>query len=308
MFSSLSTPDSICSITQGRVNFYLTLCTTPTTRVWSTIYSFHSKPSSLAYRGPEQLIVRRTLTLNAKPGSKAFKCTTVGLEKTVTSSQGVKISTDIDFEDAHADLDDYDVLIIPGGGHQPVVEANAEPIHLVKAYADLQIKDPSKERTLMSICTGAFFLAEAGVLQGMAATTHPDYYTQFEIACSKATNKGLGELTDVMEERYVVNNARFELGENLDENPYILNKRPHARQKSIARKGSNAWRESKGNARRATMRLGGLRVITSGGVTTGMDASLYLIAAMVSHESAQEMARIEQYSWQKGVTVEGIDV
>lgn len=204
------------------------------------------------------------------------------------------------------------MLVIPGGGHQPVVEANAEPMKLIKAFAELQTKDPSKERTLFSICTGAFFLAEAGVLQGFAATTHPDYYTQFEIACSNASRKDTGELTDVMEERYVVNNARFDLGENLDENPYIVSKRPDGRRKSIARKGSNAWKESnrrrESNARRAAMRLGGLRLITSGGVTTGMDATLYLVAAMVSHDSAIELARIQQYSWEKGVTVDGIDV
>ena len=80
----------------------------------------------------------------------------------------------------------------------------------------------------------------------------------------------------------------------------------------MARKGSNAWKESvkrrESGARRAQMKLGGLRVITSGGVTSGLDASLYLVAAMASHESAEEVGRLLQYQWNKGVTVEGIDV
>ena len=146
----------------------------------------------------------------------------------------------------------------------------------------------------------------------MAATTHPDCYTKMEIICKEAARRGDLEQTDVMEENYVVNNARFDLGEKYEENPFILNKRPDGRRKSIARKGSNAWRESvkrrESNARRASLRLGGLRVITSGGVTSGLDASLYLVSAMVSLESAQEVARLLQYSWNKGVTVEGIDV
>ena len=147
----------------------------------------------------------------------------------------------------------------------------------------------------------------------MAATTHPDYYTKFEILCKEAARKGeLLEQTDVMEENYVVNNARFDLGADMDENPFVLTKRPDGRRKSVARKGSNAWKESvkrrESNARRAGLKLGGLRVITSGGVTSGLDASLYLVAAMVSHESAQEVSRVLQYSWNKGVTVEGIDV
>ena len=115
-----------------------------------------------------------------------------------------------------------------------------------------------------------------------------------------------------MEERYVVNNARFALGENEDENPFILRKRPDARRKSIARKGSNAWKE--GNKRResinrrAGLKLGGLRVITTGGITCGLDAALYLVGAMVSTESAEEVSRLMQYEWKKGVTVDGIDV
>lgn len=163
----------------------------------------------------------------------------------------------------------------------------------------------------MSIDTGSLFLAQAGVLQGLAATTHPDHYTKMEILCKDAARRGDLEQTDVMEERYVVNNARFDLGEKLEENPFILNKRPDGRRKSIARKGSNAWKESKRResiVRRGSLRLGGMRVITSGGVASGFDASLYLVAAMVSIESAQEVARILQYSWIKGVTVEGIDV
>ena len=205
------------------------------------------------------------------------------------------------------------MLIVPGGaGIDSVLHTTSEPLSLIRAFASLQQKDPSKERTLMSIGTGSLLLASAGLLQGLAATTHPDYYTKLEIICKEAARRGDLEQTDVMEENYVVNNARFDLGENLEENPFVLTKRPDGRRKSIARKGSNAWKESvrrrESNARRAALKLGGLRVITSGGVTSGLDASLYLVAAMVSIETAQEIARVLQYSWNKGVTVEGIDV
>ena len=61
-------------------------------------------------------------------------------------------------------------------------------------------------------------------------------------------------------------------------------------------------------ARRATMRLCGLRVITSGGVAAGLDAALYLVSVMVSEESANEVARVLQMNWTKGVVVDGLDV
>lgn len=85
----------------------------------------------------------------------------------------------------------------------------------------------------------------------------------------------------------------------------------HARRKSIARKGSNAWRDSRRResiARRASMPLGGMRIITTGGVTAGLDASLYLVGSLASHDSALEVARVMQYTWVKGVTVDAIDV
>jgi transcriptional regulator GlxA family with amidase domain len=60
--------------------------------------------------------------------------------------------------------------------------------------------------------------------------------------------------------------------------------------------------------RRAAMRLGGLRVITSGGVTSGIDAALYLVSILEDEECANEVARIMQHNWVKGIVVDGLDV
>jgi hypothetical protein len=71
-------------------------------------------------------------------------------------------------------------------------------------------------------------------------------------------------------------------------------------------KGSLTRRES--IARRAAMRLGGLRVITAGGNSSGIDAALYLVSAMVDDATAAEVAREMQWTWTKGVVVDGLDV
>lgn len=214
------------------------------------------------------------------------------------------------YEQAHKSLSQFDILIIPGGEYADIIKNKAQPLQLIKAFADLQLKDPHKERTLMTVSTGSMFLAHQGILSGLSATTHPDYFAKFEIACTQASQRDLSERPDVIEERYVVNNLRFDLG-NPDENPYIRRK-SDGRRPSNARKGSNAWKESntrrESNARRAAMKLGGLRVITTGGTICGMDASLYLVSIMVSLESAQEVARVMQLNWMKGVVVDGIDI
>lgn len=184
-------------------------------------------------------------------------------------------------------------------------------LDLVKLYGEKHKKDPSRERTVFSISTGSFLLAHLGMLSGQCATTHPDYFAKFENMCKKVIERDMDERTDLLEERYVVNNPRFDLGENEDENPYIRQqgqRRPSlaARKGSMSRRDSNTRRES--NARRMSLKLGGMRVITSGGTSTGFDASLYLVSAMVSLESAANVAHTMQYDWQKGVVVKGVDV
>ena len=151
------------------------------------------------------------------------------------SEQGVVIGSQIAYKEAYERLSDFDVLIVVGGNSDGVLKGKTEPLSIISAFAELQKKDSSRERTLMSICTGSLFLAEQGILSGLSATTHPDYMTKFEIICSTAAQRNLQERTDVVEDaRYVVNNLRFDLGDE-DENPYIRRKSDTDRRPSNAR-------------------------------------------------------------------------
>lgn len=276
--------------------------------------------NTLDVAGPLE-ILNRALHNAKDKNSKAFECKFAGPTPAMTSLQGLTVKADTDYEDANEDIDDFDVIIVPGGeGVFDVLKNKTEPLNLLTNYVQLQEKNPAKERTILAIDTGSLLLAQQGMLEGLAATTHPDYYTRLETICQEAAKRDLSMRTDVMEERYVVNNARFDLGDNPDENPYIIRKKqiepegPNtagARRKSIARKGSNAWRDSRRREsiiRRASMPLGGMRVITTGGVTAGLDASLYLVGSLVSHDAALDVAQKIQYTWVKGVTVDAIDV
>lgn len=60
-----------------------------------------------------------------------------------------------------------------------VVVIGAQGEHTPKKIA--WIKNVSKTADLvMSVCTGAFLLAKTGLLDGLKATTHHDFYDQFE--------------------------------------------------------------------------------------------------------------------------------
>lgn len=142
------------------------------------------------------------------------------------------VGSQISYKEAYSRLNDFDVLVVVGGGVDDILKEGVEPLSLISAYAELQKNDPGRERTLFSVCTGSLLLAKQGILSGLSATTHPDHITKFEILCSEAATKNLAERTDVIEDaRYVVNNLRFDIGDE-DENPYI-------RRKSDARRPSN---------------------------------------------------------------------
>ncbi|KAK3943887.1 protein DJ-1 [Diplogelasinospora grovesii] len=274
------------------------------------LFALHPKFNLMDFAGPLEVLTTAQHDFK-DPSSKAFEVTIAAGEPKVLSEQGVFIGSQISWKEAHERLSDFDVLIVVGGGTDEVLKQKAEPLDLITAYSKIQQDDPTRERTLMSICTGSLFLAHQGILAGLSATTHPDALTRFENVCSQAATRDLAERTDVIEDaRYVVNNLRFDIGDE-DENPYVRRKsdgrRPsNARKGSMSWKGSNTRRES--IARRAAMRLGGLRVITSGGVAAGLDAALYLVSVMVSEETAEEVARVMQLTWTKGIVVDGLDV
>jgi transcriptional regulator GlxA family with amidase domain len=277
---------------------------------WASIAPYASAITPHSCSSPLPAPTTSKLTYFSTSATKAFSITFVSSTEHTITAQGASLRAQIDYKEAYARLSEFDIIIIPGGGTEAIIKAKSEPLGIIQAYSDLQKKDPKKERTLLSICTGSLFLGQQGILNGLSATTHPDFYAKFETICSQAAQRDLAERCDVVEERYVVNNLRFDL-EDENQSPYIRRK-SDARRPSMGRKGSNAWKESntrrESNARRAALRLCGLRVITSGGITSGLDASLYLVSIMVSEESSTEVARVLQHEWKKGIVVDGIDI
>jgi len=182
-------------------------------------------------------------------GSQAFACTITSAHELTTSDQGVKFARDVDIKSAYSTLSSYDILIIPGGGTEQILEANSEPLGLIRAFAALPAR-PNDPRVLLSVCTASLFLASQGVLKGLTATTHPIGMDRLRRLC--------GEATKVVDDRFVVNPVDEEKG---------------------------------------------LRVITSGGISCGLDATLWLVehlAGTGARESAQDMT---QYSWREGLVL-----
>jgi len=128
-----------------------------------------------------------------------------------------------------ADAPPADVLVVPGG----VVEQECTRTEVIswlrQAYEEAELT--------ASICTGAFLLAEAGVLSGLGVTTH-------------------WEDIDDLERRY----------------PDLKVQR------------DRLWVDEG-------------RVVTSGGISAGIDMSLHLVHRLEGQDLAERVARQMEYDW-----------
>lgn len=96
------------------------------------------------------------------PGAETpFKVLTIGKSSAPTRARaGLGVLPDADFAD-HAQVD---VLVVPGG----VVTAELNKPEVIAWIA----KTARGSELITSVCTGAFLLAQAGLLTGKQATTH----------------------------------------------------------------------------------------------------------------------------------------
>jgi cyclohexyl-isocyanide hydratase len=99
-------------------------------------------------------------TAAIQPGAAELYCIARSMDP-VRGNKGLRMLPDVTF----ADAPDLDLLIVPGGRGR--VDAMKDPA----VIRFLRERRPVTER-LASVCTGAFLLAEAGLLDGREATTH----------------------------------------------------------------------------------------------------------------------------------------
>lgn len=103
-------------------------------------------------------------TANEEMGAPAYRLITAGQQEGVTSADGA-LKIHVDYNLGAASALPIDVLVVPGGGG---VHAACADLQLVNW---LRERDQATQRTC-SVCTGAFLLAAAGLLNGREVTTH----------------------------------------------------------------------------------------------------------------------------------------
>ena len=185
---------------------------------------------------------------------RLLRTTIAAASDLVGTSQGVKVGRDVDIPTLLSDLPKFDILIIPGGGGfsaDSVVEAPGVR-EVLEAFAALPAR-PDSPRVIMSICAGAFFLAEAGMLVGKIATTHYAFLQELD-----KVGRRQGDIK-IVRQHYVD----------------------------------------------AGVTANGTQVITSGGIVSGFDSTLYLLEQHFGFEVAERSRAIMDAAWRKEMTPYG---
>src|SRR6185436_12811173 len=116
----------------------------------------------LVYEGVELLDVSRPGEVFSSahgPSGRAFRVGTVAKTKAPVKSQGfVTITPQYSIEDCP----EPDIVVVPGGG---IPDGDRDLQQWVRACAE-------SSELVMSVCNGAFLLAQAGLLDGLEVTTH----------------------------------------------------------------------------------------------------------------------------------------
>jgi len=144
----------------------------------------------------------------------------------ITTNMGMSVNPRYTFADAPKP----DILILPGGGVPPHLENPA-----VMAWVKESAKDAE---VVLSVCNGAFFLAKAGLLDGLEATTFAGLIDELRTAAPKAR---------IVEDQRWVDNGK---------------------------------------------------IVTTAGLSSGIDGSLHVIEKLLGRGYAQRAALGMEYNWQ----------
>lgn len=176
----------------------------------------------LDFAGPFEVFgVARTAS-----GGQAYDVRVVSLDgAAVEARNGLRVTP-------HASTDDLatDVLVVPGGYGTRALLSNPRILEVLRSAN-------ARSEIVLSVCTGALLLSAAGLLRGLAATTHTD-----AIAELRALDPGVA----IHPRARVVDNGR---------------------------------------------------ILTSAGISAGIDAALYLMSHLSGMPVAAETARYMQYDW-----------
>jgi putative intracellular protease/amidase len=207
---------------------------------------------------------------NAALPDHTFDITVAAKDDLTTAMENVIIKRHVSLQEARANLENYDILIQPGGGPDSIKphllpendHCFDELLDIVAAFAKLPPSPrlDAGERVIMSVCTGALLLGYAGVFDGLTATTHFLALDQLRQVCADYVERTPGAKGTKVVPKVPSDTLR--------------------------------WVDAGPNASK-------VRVISSGGISCGLDATLYVVAQRLGKDQAGDIAAMMEYAWRE---------
>ena len=216
-----------------RIAIVTACCLATGAPAWAEPQPYTKNVAILIYEGVEVLdfagpaeVFEAASGYGASGQQKAFEVFTVSRTKDKIVSQGF---LDVLPDYGIADSPPPDILVLPGGGSQSVID---DP-----AWMDWVKSRGAEAECVLTVCTGAFIAAKAGLLEGLEATT---WYNAVSRLATDFPN------TRVIPGRRFVDSGK---------------------------------------------------VITTAGVSAGIDGSLHLVARLLGRYVADRTAEYMEYKW-----------
>jgi len=176
--------------------------TTPQKRYSVAVLLFNGV-DVLDFAGPIEVFSHVSVNKNPDNPDRVYKITTVGKTATIRAANSLTVSSDLLIEDASRELEQFDLLVVPGGPPSiimPLLSPESPEMQLVRSFSKLAPRGPDNEpRIIFSVCTGAFFLGAAGLLGGLQVTTHHRALEPLRQLCIEAGT----EPASIVEKRFV---------------------------------------------------------------------------------------------------------
>eukprot|EP01135_Chromosphaera_perkinsii_P009175 Nk52_evm10s1671 gene=Nk52_evmTU10s1671 len=234
-------------------------------------------PSSSSTGKPAQLTMESLLTVSQNG-------------EMITARNGLKMVPDFSF----ANCPPVDILLVPGGMGSRREMHNEAMLRFVRERS-------KSVCLLLSVCTGALILGKAGLLGGLSVATH--------WRAVKLMREEVPGCTVVEKKRFVVSNWPFEkskvkksaesgdLWEWKEDIDVFLNENKPYEVEEVEMATES---DPQGAVAGAGRRYGG-RLVTSGGISSGIDMAFYVVARLFGIKCARETALAMEYDLNEAV-------
>jgi len=205
------------------------------------------------------------------PGGKSpFTITIAAADELTRAGEGYALQRNISHAEALATISSFAVLLVPGASTEHIMPYLKEGethfdglLDVAEAFCRLGPMEDGTERVMLSVCTGSLKLAYRGLFDGLKVTTHFSAYGLLE-----------GLVTGYKEKSPGTAKGATIVGP-------VEGKEPRVR-----------WVDAGRNEH-------GVRVISAGGVSCGIDAALFIASERYGRDTALKIAEIMEYAWRE---------